>query len=343
MTKFLSILLLFSCVFLSCIKDKPTVQAPELPIQNINQKVFVINEGNYSVANASLSKYNPQDNSVIEDYYKVQNNSGVGDVLQSVYRYLNKYYLVVNNSGKILVCDTNLKKITVITGFTSPRYFLPINQYLAYVSDLYANSVQVVDLLNNVKVTSIALRGWTEQMVKVGNKVFVTNVTSNYVYVLNTINNTLSDSINVGVNASTLVLDKNSQIWVLSTGDKSKSVVGKMSRINPETNLINLSINFSSNDQASQLCINKTKDSLYFINQHVYRMSINDNVLPAMPFIQQNNRNFYGMAINPVDGSIYLSDALDYVQRSNCYVYNSQGLQINLFKAGINSNGFYFE
>ena len=54
------------------------------------------------------------------------NGTPLGDVVQSITQFNNNAYVVVNNSNKIEVIDiTNFSSIATITGFTSPRYFLP--------------------------------------------------------------------------------------------------------------------------------------------------------------------------------------------------------------------------
>ena len=72
-------------------------------------------------------------------------------------------------------------------------------------------------------------------------------------------------------------------------------------------------------------------------------MAIGDQGFPGGAFIEKGSKNFYGMGVDPNTGKIYASDALDYVQRSNIYVYDNNGTQVTVFKAGINANGFYFE
>ncbi len=330
-------------MLLACVKDKPKVITQDSPLPNANHRVYVLNEGNYGADNASLSYYNSKDNSVVEDYFKLQNNASIGDVLQNMAFHNGKYYLVVNNSNKIVVCDSSLKKMNQITGLTSPRYFLPVNKDKAYVSDLYANQIHVVDLNTNSKSSSILCTGWTEQMEYHSGKVFVTNVNRYYLYVIDGLNDKISDSVLVGINASGLAKDKDNHLWVLSGGDKSKSKLAQLTKIDALNNQILQQYIFTENDSPNQLCLNITKDTLYYLNKGIYRMPIQQSALPTSVFIAQNNRNYYGLGINPFDYTIYVSDALDYVQKSNCYVYNSNGQQLNLFKAGINANGFYFE
>ena len=51
----------------------------------------------------------------------------------------------------------------------------------------------------------------------------------------------------------------------------------------------------------------------------MYRISVNSNNLPSSPFITSNGRNLYGLGIDPENGDIYLSDAIDYVQKGMIY------------------------
>jgi hypothetical protein len=156
------------------------------------------------------------------------------------------------------------------------------------------------------------------------------------------VNDTKTDSVEVGINAASVVLDKQDKVWVLSAGDQANAKVAKLSRINPVNHQIELSLNFVSGSPGN-LCLNKTKDTLYYLNGDVYRMAITETALPTQALISKGNKNFYGLGINPNDYSIYVADALDYSQKSNIYIYSSTGEQKFFFKAGIIANSFYFE
>jgi hypothetical protein len=335
--------LLFTFIFIACVKDKPqTTVSSQVPL-SAAKKVYVVNEGGFTNDNASISLFDPISSQVIEDIYFNQNASAVGDVAQSLSFVNGNYYIVVNNSDKILVCDNQFKKVGQIKGLGSPRYLLPITNQKAYVSDYQSNAISVVNLNLNLKTSSIPCPGWTERMVLVYNKAFVTNIRRSYVYVVNALTDLIVDSVLVGINAASIVMDRQDRIWVLSAGDKEKSIPARLSRINPIANQIEASFSFNNGDAPRNLCLNKTKDTLYFLNNDVYRMAISEINLPSSSFINKGNKNFYGLGINPNDYNIYAADALDYSQKSNIYVFDSYGNQKLVFKAGINANGFYFE
>lgn len=339
------IFVFLSLLLFSCVKDKPNdIMQPEVSFGS-GSKIFITNEGNFGTNNASVSMYEPSSGQVVNDIYKTQNNNAVlGDVCQSMTKINNKYYVVVNNSSKIAVVNSSdFKLITNITGLQSPRHILPVTFSKAYVSDLYANSISIIDLNTNTKTGSIPCSGWTEQMVLIYNKAFITNNNSGYTYVINTITDQITDSINVGKFGGSIVMDKNSKLWILSSGETSSSTLGKLSRINPITLAVEQSFTFNSSDSPSNLCINATKDTLYFLNTNVYRMDVNSSTLPGTAFITSSANTFYGLGISDKDYNIYVSDAIDYIQKSSIMVYSPNGQLKTSFKAGINASSFYFE
>ena len=336
---------LFAFVVLqACVKDKP--QNPVLSnVQLSNErKVYVVNEGVFTNGNASVSLYDPASGEVVENMYAAKNNNAaVGDVAQSLSYINGSYYLVVNNSGNILICDKEFKKTGQISQLSSPRYILPVTNQKAYVSDYNSNTIHIIDLNTHLKTGSIPCPGWTERMALIYNTAFVTNIRRNYLYVINTVTDVIFDSIAVGPNAAGVVLDKQDKLWVLSPGDAQKNIAARLHRINPLNSKVELSLDFAAGQSPGNLCLSRNRDTLYFLNQGIYRLSIADQALPASAWVNGGTKNFYGLGVNPNDHTVYAADALDFNQRSNIYVYDAQGNQKTFFKAGINANGFYFE
>ncbi|MBK6410851.1 MAG: hypothetical protein IPF78_14360 [Flavobacteriales bacterium] len=84
------------------------------------------------------------------------------------------------------------------------------------------------------------------------------------------------------------------------------------------------------------------KDTLYYLNGGAYRMAITDSSLPVAAFVPADGRNLYALGVDPVDGTIYLSDAIDYVQRGMIYRYRPDGSLLNTFHAGTIPGSFCF-
>jgi hypothetical protein len=329
----------------ACVKDKPQEPVNTSVNINTNTAVLITNEGNFGWGVGTISLYDPTTGAVVDKYDQQQNaGATLGNICQSITKYNNYYYIVINNSNKIIVANTsNFIRTAIITGFNSPQYMLPISYNKAYVSDLYANSVQIVDLNSNAIIGSIPCLPGTEKMSAIYNKAFITNSNSDYCYVVNTVTDLIADSIIVGKGASSIEIDKNAKIWVLASGNSSVGQTGKLVRINPITLQIEFSVSFPSGGSPNKLCANKTHDTLYFLNNGVYQFPILSNSLPANPLVNQGTKLYYGLGVNPKDYSIYVADAIDYVQKSKIEIYKPNGTFITNFNAGIISNGFMFE
>lgn len=342
MNKTIYSFLLISLLF-SCRRDVPPV-APEGNITLGNGGVYITNEGNFMFGNASVSYYDPYNNSVVEDLYQTVNSASLGDVCQSMAFFNSKIYIVVNNSGKVKIVNASgFGDAGEISGLTSPRYFLPVSYNKAYITDLYSNAVSIVDLNTNTVTGNIPCSGATEELVLIYGNAFVTNSSKNYVYVINTGTDQITDSILISTGGNSITEDKNGKLWVLCGGNSSLSIPPSLHRIHPVSKTVEQSFTFPQTDSPWRLTMNGNNDSLFFLNNGVYKMSIQDINLPSAPFIPEGSMNFYGLGIDPVSGTIYVSDAIDYVQRGMILRFQPNGILINSFLAGIIPGDFYFE
>lgn len=336
----------FLFFFYACKKDQPPQPSSQQVSPGSPGFVYILNEGNFMASNGSVTRLNLSDGSVVTDYYASQNNNAsIGDVPQSMCAHNGNFYVVVNNSNKILVINKYTFQVSAqITGFNSPRFILPVSNSKAYVSDLYAGALAVVDLINFSLSSSISLPGWSEEMALAYGKVFVTNRSSAYVYVLNTINDQMTDSIHVGYGSNSIGEDKNGKLWVLSQGNATLNIPAQLTRINPLTNAVEATFTFSSSPHLPHcLRVNGNKDVLYFLDvDGVYRMPINGS-LPSTSFIAQGSRTFYGLGVDPQNETVYVSDAIDYNQQGKIFRYASSGSEMDQFTAGIIPGYFYFD
>jgi YVTN family beta-propeller protein len=306
--------------------------------------VMVVNEGNFGWGNGSLSLYRPQDKIVSNNVFSQANNSvPLGDVVQSAFQYNERIYVVANNSSKIEIIDeASFVSIATITGFNSPRYFLPINASKAYVSDLYSSSIQIVDINSKSINGSISANGWTEKMLLYEDTAYVCEMSADNVLLINTTNDLVLDSIKVGIQPNSLVIDKNNKIWVLCDGGFNESLP-QLLRINPQTRQIEVTLSFQNlSDSPNNLCINSSKDQLYFLNSDLFKMKITDLNLPTIPIFSGANKTFYGLGLAPNSDNIYVADAVDYVQNGQVYRLDSIGNTLDQFSSGIIPGNFLF-
>lgn len=343
-SKIQTLVILGFTVFSSCVKDQPLRPANNVEKPKPGQGFFICNEGNFLSGNASLSYFNYQTKQISEDIFKAATGQNLGDVCQSLTVIGNQAFIVVNNSSKIEILNLEtFKSAGSISGLKSPRYLLPISADKAYVSDLRSNGVSVINLQNNSISKFISCKGWTERMLLHKNTAWLSNVYNKHVYVVDTQADAMIDSVVVNYGASSLVKDKNDNIWVLCAGNNKEKDTAALYQINGDSRHIIKKFRFKVDESPGNLCINAAKDTLYFLNKGLFKMTISAVDLPPTPFIPSAGRLFYSLVIDPNTGYILVSDAIDYVQKGAVYIYHAQSAAlVHQFKAGIIPGNFAF-
>lgn len=327
----------------SCKSDKPQIE-PANSLPQEGNRIWICNEGNFQLGNAALGIYNPDVDEYASKVYQLSNSTSLGDVLQSVSFIDDRAYLIVNNSGKILVVDTgDFQLVQSITGFSSPRYLLQVATGKAYVSDLYADAISVLDLNNYQISKQINCGSWTERMLLFKDKAFISMPQNDMVYVIDIMTDTVMDSIKVDYGSNSLVLDRNDKLWVLCSGSQAKNKEAGLFRIDPQTLTVEQRIALDNSKLPSNLQIDADGSHLFFLEEDLFKMNINALARPLNAFYEANGRVFYGFNIDHQNSELYISDAKDYVQNGQAYRLDSLGQLISSFQTNINPNGFFFE
>jgi hypothetical protein len=304
--------------------------------------VFVLNEGNFNWGNATVDYVAYVENKIYKNIFQEVNDFPVGDVLHSSFIDNGKLHLVMNNSGKIHVVNMDDFKYL----YSSPQLQSPRNIVLFqdkfFVSDLYANKMHVLRRSDLQMVNTIALPGWVEQMQIVGQELILANVKKHKLYFLNLLSQTITDSLTVPDEPMYLQTDKNGMLWMLSYGALFPETQGAITQVNPLDKTILKSFSFPLGDHPTRLLMNYNKDTLYFINTHVYKMSISAEQNPSEIFINGNGKNFYALGVHPTNGNVWVGDAIDFVQSGRVYEYTASGVYKTEYVCGIIPGGFVF-
>jgi DNA-binding beta-propeller fold protein YncE len=315
-------------------------KSPELPPSELKMGggVLLVNEGNFRSGNGSLSFYSYDSLKIYNDLFNKANGRPLGDVPYSIGIKGGNAYIVVNNSGKIEVIDqSTLESVTTIGGLTSPRYISFINDNKAYVSSLYSDSVAIINLAGNKISGYINLRRSSESMIVVGNKAYIANwAGGKEIMVVNTLNDRVVDSIEVGNEPESMVLDRMGNLWVLCNGGWARQNFAELDMINIASDYVEKKLKFPTiTESPTSLKIDGLGLTLYYLNNGVRQMNISDESLPFSTLISESGSHFYKLGINPVNSDIFVTDAVDYMQPGYLLIYKNSGEFVTREKANI--------
>lgn len=174
-----------------------------------------------------------------------------------------------------------------------------------YLPGMEKNTIQVIDMNNDVKVTEIQ----------------------------------------VGKEPNTMAVDKNGHVWVLCEGAvwEADAELPSLWEINPLTKTAEKCREFDGT--AMVLRTNPTGDQLYlFLDNEVRRFDIATlSLSESFCIAAQEEGMFYNMAVEPETGDIYVTDAKNYMMNGTVYRYSSDGVLLSSFEAGAIPSAMLFK
>ena len=281
------------------------------------------------------------------------NGMKLGDVANSMTNFNGKLWIVMNGSNVVFAINPDtFKELGRVEGVNSPRYIHFVSKDKAYVSQYYDNTIAVINpatysVTGHITVPDMedAATASTGQMVQIGRYVYCTCPSyQKKIVKIDTNTDKVVAELEVGIQPTNIVVDRKNNIWCLTDGGGwAQNPVGyeapAVCKINPETFKVETRYTFTLGDYVHGMAIDNTKENLYWINGDLWKMNISDSQLPSAPFIS-SDANFYGMTVNPANGEVYLSDAVDYQQNGKVYRYSSEGAKLDEFNVGIIPGSF---
>ena len=345
-----SLILVFPILFCSCMKWDYSDSLTDF--DDTSKGLFIVCEGNFQYGNATLSFYNPENNSIENEIFFRANGMKLGDVAQSMTINDNKGWIVVNNSHVIFAIDVdNFKEKGRIENLTSPRYIHFVNDKKAYVSQIWDNRIFIVNpstysITGHITVPDMEMSsGSTEQMVQIGKYVYCTCWSyQNRIIKIDTTTDEVVGSLTLGIQPKALVKDSQDRLWTITDGGYDGSPYGyeapALYCIQPESLSVICSFRFKIGDSPADLQINQEGNELYWINNDVWKMNIFSSELPSNPFIKSRDTKYYSLFVSPENSDVYVGDAIDYSQQGMIYHYSSSGNLIDEFYVGVTPGAF---
>ncbi len=337
---FYLILILF---LLSCnSEDSPTYTI------DTHNGIFITNEGPFQSGTGTITFINPTTNEVNQEVYKKVNHEDLGNIVQSMYLYQDKAFIVVNNSHKIVVAERySMKKITVIEGdyIHNPRYFTANNNF-GYISnwgdleDATDDFIAVINLNDYSLITKIPIGEGPERLLLDNNLLYV-NLQGGFRFndktvIINTNTNQILSILQVGDVPKFIEKDTLGTIWVLCQGIPNYAVnyaetSGRLIKIQNEQIVADFSF-LSDTQHPDNLAVDNQK--LYFtINNKVFEMEVTAMELPS---VSLNGLDGIYYSTKTKNSLFYGTDAKDYTSEGNLKIFNiNSGELLHSYDTGI--------
>ncbi|RPE00024.1 YncE family protein [Aureibaculum marinum] len=339
-----------------CRSDDTIIPGEEetLPTETVTtvEGFYLLNEGNMNMNKASLDYYDYQTGTYSRNIYGEANPEatlGLGDVGNDIGIYGSKLYAVINNSNKLEVMDVKTSKRIKVIDIKNCRY-VTFSNGKAYVS-AYDGEVQLgetsangfvaeIDTVSLEITNAVKVGRQPEEIAIVGEKLYVANSGGysppNYERTISVIDlNTFTKikDIDVAINLHRLKADDYGDLYVSSRGDYYETP-SKLFVIDTKSDSVKKSFDIA--------CSNLTiaKDTAYIIgsefNYSTFDWVINYSMIDVKSETLLDNsflpqtvseaiKTPYGIAVDPVSSTIYITDAGDYVSPGTLYCIDKDG------------------
>jgi YVTN family beta-propeller protein len=190
--------------------------------------VVVANQGNFSDGNGSITEYDPASGEVVT--ILSQPNS----IIQSLNVHDGLLYVAMNTGDRIDIVDVARGLVGQIADISSPRYMGWADEGHLLVSNLFDNTVSVVDVSSGVVAAEIEVGGNPEGVTVHDGFAYISNHgfgAGNTISVIDAATNRVDRTLQLACDGPRFVyFDEQNDMWVVCTGqtiyDQDFNIVG---------------------------------------------------------------------------------------------------------------------
>ena len=321
--------------------------------------MYLLNEGNMGSNKASIDYVDFVNGYYVRSIYTERNSTVVkelGDVGNDIQVYGGRLYAVINCSHKVEVMDARTCRRIGQVDIPNCRY-IRFSRDKAYVSsyvgpvsidpDAQLGAVFEVDTASLSVTREVTVGYQPDELEVLGEYIYVANSGGyrlpNYDYTVSVVERygmKQVEKIPVGLNLHRIRKDKYGRLWVTSRGDYER-VSSKLHLLERKSSVSkDMVVTDTLDIQCSEFVIQG--DSMYFYsvawnsqtetNDVAYGIiDIRTKELLTRSFItdgtQEEIKVPYGIAVNPYNGDIYVTDAKNYVSSGVLHCYGRDGVK----------------
>lgn len=338
MYNFKCICILLTLCILSCNKDDIGPQYGDTTDKIEGAPGFwVLNEGNWTWGNASISFYDTQRKQMSNQVYQSKQETPLGDVLQSMFFKDDRRFLILNNSHQIKMCSDEMILENNFEGFNGPRYMEHLSNSDYLVTSLNGKQVYKLNIETGQVTTFAEVADWTEKIIKFNNSLIVehksfsdTKPEDQQLLKLD-LNGEVTKTLDILAPHSELTKMDASKFCFISQHDDESKLWVCDTTFNIQT--------FNIPEKVSQ--ISYSSNTIYLAGQNLWSFTPSTSSFTKIKSL--TDKTIYGLSSTD-DGYIYICDAKDYVSSGDFLIYSTitQTL-IDSVKTSIIPSEIYFE
>lgn len=365
--------MLLPILFTACDDTIVWQEAGDHPTEKETQGMYILCEGLFNMNNSSLAYYDFQQGAMRSfqdsdkrgsdktnfDFFKMMNHRKLGDTANDLQRYGSKIYCAVTGSSQIEILNAwsgvcfNPVPLVNETGIARQPRFLAFHKNKAYVCN-FDGTVARIDT-TSLQVDGVVKVGRNPDGICVANgKLYVANSggldqknPDNTVSVINLSSFKEIKKIVVRNNLGTILSDDYGNVYVVSRESYDETIGDykcKLHRIDSDKDEViktyNLPIlSFTISGHLAYMYSYDTKvDAIQVMDTRTGEI-IDDN------FIKDDTKitRTYNIDVNPINGDVYICDALSYLINGHIVCFNKEGLhKFTINAQGINPNSILF-
>ena len=343
------------------------LSAGSLHAQEILSRVIVANQGNFTQGNATLTEFIPDNGTAADGVFFDANGFLLGDIAQSVTIFDGKMYVVVNNSNvvRVLNPETFQQRFEIpIADGASPREIIRLNSNYAYVTNLFDNSVSLIDLQLNQEILPRINVGenpdrafFHDGLAYISNNGFGADST---IFVIDPkieegttgdiTTHEIVDTLFVSRGPGSVTLDDQGRLWTVSTGfdgefDEDFNIIPGTGEpggvhvfdIGTRTEIAFFELESADDDIAFDPVAKKI-----YINSGGIRMIDTEQLTLDPGLLVEGSFFAMGLSSEEADPKLFLADAKDFSVNGEVFIHDTNGDFIDSFDTGIIPGDFLF-
>jgi len=325
---------LFAINFNSCKGDEKDNK--ESNSSSTNYTCIILNQGNYSEANGSISTIDEKGN-ITNQMYKYVNAYSLASIIESGLIDRGKLILICNNEDKIEVLNINdFKTLFTIKGIVTPRYgtIADGSLFVTSVPDWNKQEGYVYKInMSAAKIdTFIKLDGQPEGIITQNGKVVVGE--GSKVKVINPTTLSIEKVVKgpSALSAKHFTKDKDNNVWVSFVGyDAFYNATGGISQLNFNKDSIDNFAQLSNIAGEGHLCTDPDKTKILYRTIVGAYTPDEKSGISSYDIATKSEKEivsgdgFYGFNVDPKTGDIYTANINGWITNSTLLIYDAQG------------------